>query len=377
MAAPQIQEEDPENEWSITEDWLESMEFTRPGQGNWSQHDQADTIVIELPANKIRSCLKKVFGWSICDPDSQTLKRTLPMQHPIFPWLWASTGTSSFFGPVGNNTYKSDDDKPTPREESVGVYNGPEYYARYAKVKLAINFRPFTGLILADDDETWSGLESQRFIGMKQMSPNLELMTTQSAAGISPFIFADNDGTYPATGPNGDKFEGYIFTRKTTVNYQIEWLNVEESYLCNTDDPNYFIFPYPERLIKYLGYVNKETYAGHAPGTLLFNGVQAVRYPQPVRTVGDYNLWAWDLVLSFQKFDPQDPPRPGSVVPAAGTPPASDLTPKRGHLLMPCKSNLGWFYATRSSDSSKAGTYNGDPILPSIEFEEIFKYWDA
>ena len=108
------------------------------------------------------------------------------------------------------------------------------------------------------------------------------------------------------------------------------------------------------------------------PGTLLFNGVQAVRYPQPVKTVGDYNLWAWDLLLNIQQFDPQDPPRgAGSTVVTS----PSGRTPKRGHLLMPSRQTLGWYYATRSNDPSKVGTYNGDGILPLIDFAKLFEYW--
>jgi hypothetical protein len=373
MSAPQIQPEKPEDTWSIS-DWKETVEFAKPGNGVWSQREQQDTIVIEFPANKLRSAISQIFGFSQCNPSSQNLKRVLPIQHPVFNWLWADSGSSSIIGPVGNSSFLNSHGNPTPKLESLSDYNTPEYYVRYNIVKLAVVFKPFSGLILADDDESWSGKESDRFIGTKQIQPNLELMTAQTLSGVSPFRFADQDGGYPSIGTSGTEFTGSVYVRKATTNYQLEWINVEESYLCDTSYDNYFIMPYPKKLINYLGYLNETTFAGHAPGTLLFNGIQAVRYPQPVKTVGDYNLWAWDLLLNIQQFDPQDPPRGvGSTV--VTSPPGE--TPKRGHLLMPSRQKLGWFYATRSNNPNDVGTYNGDGILPLVDFEKLFEYWDA
>lgn len=382
MPTPTLYTELPENTWTLA-DWKEVMAENKPaGSGIWSLRDQQDAITIELPANKLRSCIKEVFGYSIADPDGlvspSKLIRKVPIQHPTFPWLWANAASSTLTSPFAGYEHQDAYDNPTAKMTDIANYNAPpvsgEYglIGRYAKCYLTISFKPFFGRIYKDDDVFWTGNEVDRFVGMKTMTPKLELINAAGADVNSAFRFADTVTGGPTTGPDGTLFVGSVYSRKQTATYAIEWFNVEESYLVDTSADNYFLMPYPVRVLNAMGTLNELEFCGHAPGTLLFQGCQAVRYPQPIATDDQENLWAWDFLLMFNQFDPQDPPRPGVVV----TEPIG-RDPKRGHLLFPTRQSLGWYYATRSTDPTYVGTYNGEGILPLTDFNDIFEYWNT
>ena len=368
--------ENSEDEWDLNH-WKESVELRKPGgNASYSLRQTEDVIMIEVPFRQLRSCIRQLFGWSYADERTpwRLRREEIPIQHPRFPWLWADAASSTPMFPKGNPDFPIENGYLAKRD-GYSQYNAPEYEANYGIAQIAVRFKPFAGRIYSDDDGAWTpGYEYRRFVGSTSVQPKLEQITAQGGGNESSFYWADYDKTSKKPrigGPNntGQHFDGGVFIRKPTTDFTITWYNVEESYLVDTSKNDYWVMPYPSRLLKYLGTINSAEIFGHRPQTLLFDGFRLTRYQQPVLTDSEWGLWAADIEMRFQHFDPNYPDRSSGIT---TFPPAQ--TPKNGHLLFPDRQSTGWYSATRSKDEAKRGTYNGDFALRELDFTGIFKH---
>jgi hypothetical protein len=377
--------EAPADEWDYP-DWVEKMGQEKPGgAGTFSHQMSEDTLVITLPGNQVRSCVRQVLGWSWADVAApwQLRREACPIQHPRFPWLWADAVSVQPHNPLAqlqtDLTYK-------PKTEGVGFGGySPTHHGCYARADVTVRFRPAHGEQWRDDDPKWSddysGKEWLRSFGLLNKSVQLDIISTEGANDDASLYFADGvvngGGTGPLAGPGGTPFNGTQFVRYPRTVMRFLWKNVPQEYLSGEfvfteSSAGSRIAPYPARLVRALGRVNSAPFPGadspYVAGTLLFTGFEEIPYQQPVRTDTEFGLWASDVILTFEHVDPPlDPtartyPDDGSV---------ADV--KRGWHLYPYRPTSYFYYATAGTEATR-GTYSGVSQLREYDFHHLFRH---
>lgn len=383
--------EDPADEWALDE-WLEEMADAKPGgPAVMSPQQMAATEVIRVPANKARSAVRQILGYSIADNDSFLLERPeVPLNHPWFRWLWADSCSVQFVNPLGNTDYEHPDstvDNPLYQAKQASdafVDYGPEYTGRYGTALITVQFRHYPWVVWADWDTSWEdfvGEEWRRMCVMSGMKPKLDLIAAEGT-DTGKLRFAERDAAFaaggenPTPGPAGTIFDGAVYVRKSQTSYTVCWRCVEEQYLTGAypdDVTDGLVMPRFPRFERFLGTVNSAELFGHPKNTLLFADYWTTRYPLPVRTNYDFGLIAHDVYMVFDAFDP---PRPTGVKNSAGAD-ILDANRKRGHLVFPFRPNSSkhWF-AAAAGDGTTAGTYSGAFVLEELDHTELFRHAD-
>ncbi len=349
--------------------------------------------------------MRQIFGYSVADQSApwRLQRPEIPLQHPYLPWCWADALTSAPFNPLGftNPNYTS---PPSPdtrdwwqkqqrwagkstTEPLVGSgYNPPPYTTNWAKTQLAVRFKPFHGRIYSEEDDAWqrsSGSisnprpEYQRFLGPITVTPKNELITVSGGVTEgSGLYWADSSLEISgppviAAGPpnvgsaDTAAFRGSVYTTKQVTEVKLLWKTVEESYVIDDRDEDYFIFPRATRLLAHLGTINSESFCGCPRGTLLFDGIGMERYQQPLPTDQEFGLWAYDLTLVFKFFDPKRPPTANIIT----NPPGQD--PLRGWSVFPWRNSGLWYGATRGTTATR-GSYSGSTQFRETKFQDMF-----
>lgn len=377
------------------DDWAEVLAAGKPGgDAGFALEASQDSIVITLPANKVRAAIPHILGYSVADTAAPWLLRrpAVPAAHPRFPHLWADGVSVRLTNPVSNKSVAYDLTERYPgttrtdalykaKEDAVvtGTGYGPDYRARYARAELTVRFSEVSYPILRNGDQSWDegyGPDSEwkRFFGFHEFDPTLDLITAEGGTDEASFYFAETDDPAadgPTAGSAGSAFNGSVYVRKQQSNFTFLWKNVAEDY-TSVGGP---LCPQPKRLLAALGCVNDDWFpqaeadGGFAPGTLLFAGVKGKRYQQYLNTNEDFGIWAWDWYLTFAHFDPE---RPTAVKDSAGAA-IAEATRKRGHLLFPWRQSRKWYYASAGTNVTR-GTYSGRPALREVDFFNLFRH---
>jgi hypothetical protein len=371
--------EAPADEWDL-DDWVEKVAQEKPGgAGAFSHQMSEDTLVITLPGNQVRSCIRQVLGWAWSDVAApwQLRREAVAVQHPRYPWLRADAVSVQPHNPLAqlqtDLTYK-------PKSPGVGFPGyAPEYHACYARADVTVRFRPVYYQQWSDYDPTWdarAGKEWLRNFGCLNKAYELDLISAEGANDEATLYWAEGVVNGAGDGPRspGDPFNGSQFVRVNKTRIRMIWKNVPVEYACGEvvlNDANIAteIMPLPRRLVRALGMVNSAAFPGssspYGAGTLLLSGVEEILYQQPVRTDTDYGLWAADYILTF---DYTNPPINDSAV----TNPAGQ-TRKRGWHLYPWRVDGKWYFASKGAAGVR-GTYSGRSQLEEMDFHDLFRH---
>lgn len=382
-------------------DWVEVLATAKPGgAGGFSLESSQDSLVITIPANKVRSALLNILGYSYSDDVAYELVRpAVPVQHPRYPWLFADGVSVQLQNPLGNTAFTYDsrrDERYTgsaartqaylqAKEDSqFGDNSGymPAYMGRYGRAELTIRFSQVDWPIFRDGDEVWDSnygpeFEYKRFFGMADFDPKLDLITAEGGTDASSFYFAETDDPAvdegPDAGPSGSAFNGSVHVRKCQSDITMIWKTVAEDYTC-LGGPT---MPQPARLLAHLGTTNTDWFpgteaeGGFPPHTLLFAGLKGKRYqlPASVDDATAVGAYCWDWYMTFTHFDPK---RPDAVM-DYGNVSIPDATRARGWRLLPWRNSRRWYAAT-AGDGVTRGTYSGNFPLPASTFANMFRH---
>jgi hypothetical protein len=373
--------EKPEDVWDLDE-WKEKVAKENPGgSGAHALQTSEESLVITLEANKIRSCLQQVLGWSWSDTAApwRMHREAVPTQHPRFPWLWADSVAPLLFNPLAQRQTSG---LNQAKEEGVGWTDyAPQFTTRYTYVDLLVRFKNIWGRQWPDSDPFWQdnylGKEWLRSVGNVGKNVQLDLITAEGAGDAAALFWAEGGGDGPVAGSSPTSaFNGTQYVRRQSTQFKIQWKCVPIEYTCGEmifteDDYDTFLLPLPRRLVRQLGTVNDAPFPGtnskYKAGTLLFSALEEVSYQLPVRTDQEFGMWAADYTFTFDYFDP---PRD----PAAVTNP-SGRTVKYGHHLFPWRKTRYWYLATAGSASDR-GTYDGVTALEATAFTDMFRHAD-
>lgn len=390
MPRPNVLPDAAADRWTKS-DWKEIVPpgITKPGSGSWSGTQTQDTITIEVPYNKLLSCVRQITGYSIAQPYSgsgspRLLRPEVPIQHPRFPQLYATGCTWQLWNPLGAYQQGGGAIKPKITRNPASVVNAPSFEVNYREAFVTVNFQDSPARLLSDNSPAWSESdpEYKRFFSMLQASPKNEIVSASGGVEGSQLYWADSSARVtgppiiavgptaggPTATPKGLPFRGSHYTFKQTVSFALVWKCVEESFICDDSETDYYVMPVPKLLLAHLGTTNKTKIFGCDPGTILFNGLGLKRYAQPVQTDTGFPLFAYDCTLQFEYFKPR---RPATVIVKAG-PTGGSPTPKQGWNCFPYGLNGYWYACTRGEDA-EAGTYSGQTLILETEFANMFK----
>jgi hypothetical protein len=398
--------DDGDNEFTL-QDWKEILAESRPsGQIAISLRKTEDAILVHMPARKLLSAVKFILGYAYADVESPYLlhRPTVPLQHPMFPWLNADGLSATLKYPVGNPDQQylnplTGKTTMVPRETAVfsGGY-GPEYYGKYAVAEVLVRFSDHQTRYISDDDPIWQegylGKEWIRSVSFSSIQPKAEAVAVEGATDEKSLYWCEyglDDVSPPIIGPgNLNPITAPVYTPKIQASYQMVWRCVPETYICpNLDynDPSTLVMPYPERLLKQLGSTNSKAFPspkGHQAGTLLFDDLKMERYRLPVLTNGEAGLYAYDIYFTFTAFNPKQPIYDEWQPVLGANINQSEVTRFRGHQLYPWRTGSKgyWYGATRGKlvnpytqgvEDGVRGTYGGANMVDSTDFFDLFR----
>jgi len=294
-----------------------------------------------------------------CEPRGDgRLKRTLPIAHPQFPWLFAEQVTVTGIGFL----------ERADSEQALEAESLPTY-AKYQRYKLEIAFAPRPYALIADDTIELRPLQYTDKNGIQVNTtyaneyvrfsdydgqPSAEYITAQQGQ----FIFRA-EGVAGNTNPNNATVPGQVRLIQNKSTIKFTWYQVPLSYI----EPLVRETSYIEDAI---GHVNQLDWYGWPAGTLLFLAPTYKRYV-PVNpgfdpwyeanTVSTAKLV--DIEFTFQKFHPDTDPAHGPPVR-----PQDKVT--QGHNLLP------WFGSGGKYHYYVETSIGNRPMYPSFPFQLIF-----
>jgi hypothetical protein len=347
---PQIAIEAPADLFTIS-DWQELMDQADPaGPDVLSLASGEATLVGQIPANKARTALSFFLGYSYADNTFPfKLHRVQPARHPMWPWLYVTSAQFHRHNPAGS-ALNVNNQASVPAIDPYKITKT----GRYQKIWVQLHFEPLPYVTFDDNDPIflgpqYSGAEWARNCDIyKESSPNLETLNATVGRYLKFF-----EGPPGLAVPPKD-FPGTINEYKISTNLVVSWKNVPEDYVFDT-------FLYATKIVPRIGTVNRNTFFGCPPGTLLLLPPKYSKYVQPIRTNFGFNQFGYDVDFNFGLFDP----KPGVAVPYF-----------RGWQLMPWVENatpgtnggVSWLGVKRP---------DGSAYLPNSEFADLFKHWSA
>lgn len=346
--------------------WKESIRTTT--QASFSMENSRAKLVGHIDADYESSDLlgttdaqREILGSAEPAGDGK-IKRGLPLAHPEFPWLFASS-----INVQGLSFYD--------KHESEANFEAPplKEYARYNAYQYEIEFQNRPYLLFQDKNINTGTItyyksdgtavnnkkiayEWYRYTDYEEV-PSAEYLTAQQGQ----FVFETSD----ASEPDGNTVPGQLrlLQQKSTVKFR--WYQVPYSYINS----------YASYIKAAQGHINQFDWYGWPKGTLLYNSFTYKRYTPPNPQQYDYNFGDTtkkvigneklvDIEFVFIYFDPGEPG--GGAAPAAPTN-QSHIT--NGHNLLPWLAAGGGIYFYAKSAASVAPN---KPLYPSYPFELLF-----
>lgn len=264
-------------------DWRIAVDNEQPGGEEFSLSSSGATIVVHVSWKKVRSFLRYVLGWSYADRAyPYRLRREMPIYHPRFAWLRASSVQLRGLAPDAMGT--SGTSRP-------GAYSTALRDAAYKLVEATIRFNDPPWTYLGDDSVPSYSAEPQRYTYFDPV-PSVEVI---SAEGLNNIKFANG----PSAGIAIPAPFGTLMSKTLKT---LHWMQVPHEYISGNDVLQFS----PANINKVVGRVNSDVFLGHPPGTLLLQAPQYERFRFPIQTAGGiYNYFGWNIKFPMQFFDPQ------------------------------------------------------------------------
>ncbi len=342
--------------------WKESIRTTTQAQFSMEQSKATLSGFVYPAYINNEDAMREVIGSAERAGDGK-IKRGLPLAHPEYPWLFASSVSLQ-----GLSFY---DKHPAPTN-----FKAPpiKEYARYNSYQYTIEFNSRPYLLFQDKNINTGTItyykpdgtavnnkkiayEWWRYTDYEEL-PSAEYLTAQQGQ----FVFNRSDAVAP---PHDTTVPGQIrlLQQKSTIKFR--WYQVPYSYISSS--------------LSYIkagqGSINQFDWYGWPKGTLLYNSFTYKRYTPPNPQQYDYNFGdstkkvignekLVDIEFVFLYFNPGT--LTGGEAPTAPTN-ASHIT--NGHNLLPWLAAGGgkYFYA-----KSVGSVTPGIPLYPSYPFELLF-----
>ncbi len=338
-------------------DWQEMMATFQPGSGDTiSSRRSAASLVGYIDATKTRAFIRYAIGYSYADVVSPfQLHRINPARHPDMPWLFVDSITFNDQGPIGNSA-NIDNAANLP---AVGNTSGPGYkftkYGRYLKAQCTVSFIQFPYNFISDDNADFNDFGRPEYLRncerFRSTDPQLDVLQAETDRFL---VFTEGTYTRP-TPPGGTEslvgksFPGSIGEYVMKTGFLLKWYQVPEDYVMENGKPT--------KILNCMGKVNLNAFLGFSQGTLLCQAPKFTRYQQPIQTTDEQGIYAYDIEIPFQYFNPEPGAGLGSTY--------------KGHNLFPFARAGGpngpaWFSVNR-------GGIANQPYIPFVDFATMFQ----
>jgi hypothetical protein len=311
-------------------DWHESI--MNPREDVLSPDRSSCTTVVTVDYAKYKAAVRFILGYQWVD-ESKNLRRSTPVFHPVYPWLYASAivGTE-FKGPNNANRF-------TP------PYDFAVYAGGYTHVEVTVEFRERLYNLWQDwevetEDERWLYWTRDPYTELVQIDGG-------SLKAHAPSVAAVNGQPYLAA--------PHVLAKQSKAKVLLQWFQVPVDFVEDEDG-------YSSKFQAAEKCVNDATFRGRRAGTMLLEHVHLDKKPSPVATDLFEGLrWTYDITFEYIEFDP----------------PRGDLSvAKYGHNLLPGPSSSGasggrafkYYYYTDD------GTLTGKPLFDSYDFTKLFTH---
>lgn len=357
--------EEPEATFDPAADILELIGNDQPGGGDTFGLETAETTLVYLiDWKKARSFIRWMIGFSHASAGAPyKMYRENPQPHPRFGWLTASTVHLAATAPVSNAT----DGVPERAPNVPAMYADTEitktglYQKCYATVRFVDQpwtFRP-DGFVTTHKNEVerncyFTPVPTQEMLSAEGGTAQLKWAQTSAAVVGPPAV---------AAGPTvGGVIANLFGTLVNKVTFTMNWMWVAESYLSL--DPLLF---YPRRILECVGHVNSTKFGPFPAGTVLMQPPKFTRFRFPVATFDGLDpFYGWNIQVPLTYFNPpRGVPRNAAVYPTQEAEDLIDGIP-RGHRLMPWRTSLLWYEATRED--------NATHLLPETDLNQMFRH---
>jgi hypothetical protein len=313
-------------------DWLESIRDVRADM--LAPDQAAATLTICCPFEKYKSACAYILGYSYTD-EADTLRRNLPIFHPIWTWLYAVR--------IGSIRFE----KFTGKD--VGLYEGSLHFATYEWAHITIDFAQLTYPVFSDSEistdpntnkpaeyERWCETLTAPYVEMVQVNGGqLKRVRGNEIYVATPYVLA--------------------FQAKTKI--KLIWYQVPSNFLANDDGIK-------SNLLAIQKTVNATPFLGYPAGTLFCE--QAIDYKglSPIATdmLGE-KFYQYKVECDLVHFDPPV----GSGEPSTGGAGTPGTYPARGWNLLPGGYNNRYYYEYTTEGSS-----GGQHLFPASEFANLF-----
>lgn len=314
------------------------------GEATWTKYG------FLFDSSKLLAATAYFLGYSYVDPDTLTLKRSVPAFSPELPWLLCTQ-----FAPVGVR-YTGDQDYGWSDFPGSLPLPGYEYY-RCAVTFSAVDYR-------AIPDEDMDGrAEWFRFFSIVP-NDQTELINVDGGqyvyrSSVPEDTFATAAGgpvpkpIYTVKGPNWR-----VHANRT--GFVATWYDVAEDYICDAETTP----GEPVALVRAKGCVNKTDFLGRPPGTFLLDTYKITKKPAVIATLeSDSQKYILKVEMYFKFTDP-----------SRGDP---DET-KRGWLLVPGpvgNNSAKWYYAWNYNAQVPGHMDQSVGLYDEFDMNYIFSHW--
>ena len=330
-------------------DWLEELAPFQPGGGDTFSLEQSEATLVGLvPTKYNRSLLQFMLGYAYADnADPYKLHRVNPVQHPVYPWLYAKSVNIQASRPIGNP-----DNANNNPYKAAAEFDGNKFpfVGNYALSQVTVRFAQFPWQFYDDEASAFknaaAGKEYARNCAIfDSTDPQFEMLMSET----DRFLTFKNAGAH-----TDKKFPGTVGEPVQKTGLVMRWHGVPESFVFDNG--------IPRKMLEIVGKVNNAAFpaslgANFPAGVLIFQPPEFRRYQQPLWLQNGAISFAYEIILPFQFFDPP-----------AGSGSTSTV---RGHNLFPYArgggtgGGPGWYEAQRP---------DGTLYLPSANFEKIFEH---
>lgn len=340
--------------------FLESIDSIGPSSAGFSADVARAVMPMQLlnpTTNDLQDSITTILGTTFVDKTDGRLQRQLPLAHPTFPWLFASS-IESIRG-MG---------APTKELASSALEAPPfPFYALYPQYEFTVTFTPRNYPVLKDASvdltggQTWYNFDGtsntnkvyasewNRF-AWYELSPRPDNITAQ----FGQMLFRTQSGSAPG---NGVQFAGQPRIFINTQALTIHWVGVPFRYI---DSSNSWIR-------SKIGTINQYDFWKWNQGELLYINYDYRLYTPPVPQLETINGVVTTQKLCDITFHFLQTTRTGNDVPA--TPLANRNFIPAGHNLLPWLQNRTGFYYASTDNASAASQY---PTYMSFPHQLLF-----
>lgn len=340
--------------------FLESIDSVGPSSAGFGTDVARAVMPMQLvnpTTEDLQNAITTILGTTLVDTSDGRVTRQLPLAHPTFPWLFASS-IESIRG-MG---------APTKELASSALEAPPfPFYALYPQYEFVVTFTPRNYAVLKDSsislskNNTWydfsgSALSYKTFAPewlrycWYDLAPHPENITAQ----FGQMLFRTQSGSAPG---NGVQFAGQPRIFINTQTLKVYWKGVPFRWIESDNS----------HITQFIGTINQTDFWKWKAGELLYINYDYRLYTPPVPELETLNNIVTtqklcDITFTFLRTK-------RTVNDAPATPLANRNFIPAGHNALPWLQNRTGFYYASTDNATAASQY---PTYPSYPHELLF-----